>query len=221
MPDFLDIPLFPLPNVILFPRTILPLHVFEPRYRALVAASLKGDRMIGMALLREGWQKDYFGRPVVFRTLGVGKIVDYEHLADGRYNVVLEGVCRARLIQEHDVRAYRVGRVAVIDDLPIDQKQAEVRAIVDDLTAECAAIGRNAKAGRGMLQSALSAHPHPGVTADLLADQLVLDPYDRQSILEENDPLRRLKLVRVQAVRIRERLEAAASALSEPAADEQ
>lgn len=218
--DYLDIPLFPLPNVTLFPRTILPLHVFEPRYRALAAAALKGDRLIGMALLREGWQKDYFGRPVVFRTMGVGRIVDYEHLADGRYNLVLEGVCRARLIEEHEVRAYRVARVAVLDDMPIDRKQAEVRDLVMDLTAQCEAIGRHLKEGRGLIQSALASHPHPAVIADLLASHLVADPYERQSILEETDPLRRLKLVLVQARRLRDRLDASASALRETSAEE-
>ena len=57
------LPIFPLPGVVLFPGVFLPLHIFEPRYREMVADALSTDRMIGMALLRDGWQHDYEGRP--------------------------------------------------------------------------------------------------------------------------------------------------------------
>ena len=71
------LPLFPLPNVVLFPNVFLPLHIFEPRYRAMVADALKGDRLIGMVLLRPGWESDYEGRPPVFPTGCAGLITTH------------------------------------------------------------------------------------------------------------------------------------------------
>ena len=67
LPEYVDIPIFPLPNVTFFPQTVLPLHVFEPRYVEMVANCLRGDKLMGVALLREGWQKDYFGQPPIYK----------------------------------------------------------------------------------------------------------------------------------------------------------
>jgi Lon protease-like protein len=60
------IPIFPLPNAVLFPNVFMPLHIFEPRYRAMVSDALAGDRIIGMVLLRAGFERDYEGRPAIF-----------------------------------------------------------------------------------------------------------------------------------------------------------
>ena len=78
------LPLFPLPNVVLFPNVFLPLHVFEPRYKEMVAHALASDRMIGMALLRPGWERDYEGRPAVFAIGCSGVITHSERMPDGR-----------------------------------------------------------------------------------------------------------------------------------------
>ena len=86
------LPIFPLPNVVLFPNVFLPLHIFEPRYREMVADALKSDRMIGMALLRPGWQREYEGRPAVYPIGCSGVITHVDQLDDGRYNIVLRGV---------------------------------------------------------------------------------------------------------------------------------
>ncbi len=85
------IPLFPLPNVVLFPNVYLPLHIFEPRYREMVSDALDGDRIIGMVLLRPGWEGDYEGRPAVYPVGCAGLISHAERLSDGRYNIVLQG----------------------------------------------------------------------------------------------------------------------------------
>ena len=73
MPPF-SIPLFPLPTVVLFPNVLLPLHIFEPRYRQMVEAALGGDRMIGMVLLKPGYEADYEGSPAIYRTGCAGLI---------------------------------------------------------------------------------------------------------------------------------------------------
>ena len=133
VPEYLDVSIFPLPNVTFFPKTMLPLHVFEPRYREMVSACLKGDRMLAVALLREGWQKDYFGRPPIHRTFGVGKVVDYEHLADGCYNIMVEGLYRVRLITEYETEPFRTGRVGVVQDGPVDHRREELRPLQQEL----------------------------------------------------------------------------------------
>src|SRR6266581_2066741 len=100
------LPLFPLPNVVLFPNVFLPLHIFEPRYRKMVADAVASDRLIGMVLLRHGWEQDYQGRPPVYPIGCSGLITHVERLADGRYNIVLRGIERFRILQEDLRRSY-------------------------------------------------------------------------------------------------------------------
>src|SRR5256714_7050907 len=91
------VPLFPLPNVVLFPRAILPLHIFEERYKAMTADVLRGDRLIAIALLHPGWEKDYYSAPKVDPVVCVGEILSHERLPDGKYNFLLQGQTRARI----------------------------------------------------------------------------------------------------------------------------
>src|SRR5438046_5951139 len=86
-----SVPLFPLPNVVLFPRAVLPLHIFEERYKAMTRHALEGDRRVAMALLRPGWEKSYYSRPAIEPVVCVGTILTHERLADGKYNFLLQG----------------------------------------------------------------------------------------------------------------------------------
>jgi len=94
------VPLFPLPNVVLFPRAVLPLHIFEDRYKAMTADVLAGNRLIAMALLRPGWEKDYYQTPAIEPVVCGGEIRSWEQLPDGKYNFLLQGRTRARVISE-------------------------------------------------------------------------------------------------------------------------
>jgi Lon protease-like protein len=105
------IPLFPLPNVVLFPRTPLPLHIFEPRYRRMVADALETDRMIGMVLLKEGWEEDYYGNPPIHPVGCIGKITQARQLEDGRFNILLQGLYPFEVREEVTVHGYRRARV--------------------------------------------------------------------------------------------------------------
>src|SRR6476660_4119244 len=107
------VPLFPLPNVVLFPRAVLPLHIFEERYKAMAADVLRTrTRRIAMALLRPGWEKSYYSAPAIEPTVCVGTILSHERLADGTYNFLLQGLMRARVIDEMGGDLpYRVARV--------------------------------------------------------------------------------------------------------------
>ena len=110
------IPVFPLPNVVLFPGMFLPLHIFEPRYRAMTKDVLEGERLLAMALLKPGWQKDYEGTPAIHPIVGIGKVVEDARLDDGRYNLVLFGLIRARVVQELPSGPYRSARVELLEE---------------------------------------------------------------------------------------------------------
>src|SRR5437763_14532370 len=92
--------LFPLPNLVLFPQVVQPLHIFEPRYRRMTADALAGDRLLALVLLRPGWEPDYDGKPAIHPVACVGKIVADQRLDDGRYNLLLRGLTRVRILQE-------------------------------------------------------------------------------------------------------------------------
>src|SRR6187397_607706 len=101
-----SIPVFPLPNVVLFPNVFLPLHIFETRYREMVADALKGDRIIGMTLLKPGYQADYEGRPPIYAVGCAGVITHAEPLADGRFDIVLRGLEKFRVVSEDSSKPY-------------------------------------------------------------------------------------------------------------------
>lgn len=105
------LPLFPLPNIVFFPHTRLPLHVFEPRYRQLVKDALETDGRIGIVLLRPGWEADYFGTPPIFDVGTLGTIEQTVSLDDGRYNMVVRGDVRFRVLAEVSRVPYRTARV--------------------------------------------------------------------------------------------------------------
>src|SRR5215216_1637862 len=92
--------LFPLPNLVLFPHVMQPLHIFEPRYRQMTADALDGDRLIAMVLPRPGWELDYAGKPAVHPVACLGKVVAEQRLDDGRFNILLRGLSRLRIIEE-------------------------------------------------------------------------------------------------------------------------
>lgn len=122
------IPLFPLPGVVLLPGTMLPLHIFEPRYRALVADSLAGDRTIGMAMLYPGWEAAAEGQqPRIYPVGGAGEIVESEELEDGRYNILLEARFRYRVVAESPANPYRVAEVEEIRSVPFSDPAEETR----------------------------------------------------------------------------------------------
>ena len=133
LPD--QIPLFPLSNVVLFPDVFLPLHIFEDRYRAMTRAALDGTKLIGMTVLRDGWQDDYEGAPPVYMTGCAGAIVHHDALDDGRFNIVLQGVARFEIASEIAAATpYRVARVHWRRE-PNDERRAAVTRIRQQVEA--------------------------------------------------------------------------------------
>jgi Lon protease-like protein len=108
--------LFPLPNVVLFPQVVLPLHIFEPRYRQMTADALKGDRLLTMALLQSETDAAEMAPPI-HPVVCVGKIIVDQNLEDGRFNILLRGLSRARIVRELPCeKLYRSARVELLRD---------------------------------------------------------------------------------------------------------
>ncbi len=177
------LPLFPLPNVVLFPSVFLPLHIFEPRYRDMVADALSSDRLIGMVLLKPGWEHDYEGRPPVFPVGCSGVITHVEQLSDGRYNIVLRGVERFRIVKEDHARAYRRAAVEPVaecapraEDRPAIERQ---RARLEEMLAPAVEkAGADPRMPSGMADEDL---------VNALAQYLDLEPLEKQALLEQRD----------------------------------
>lgn len=125
VPDF--IPLFPLPNVVFFPKTYLPLHIFEPRYREMLADAETSGRCIGMVLLKDGWERDYYGTPPVFEIGCVGRLVGVDSLPDGRSNILLQGLSRFAVREQFCERNYREARITLKPSQENDSLDPRVR----------------------------------------------------------------------------------------------
>jgi len=130
------IPLFPLPNTVLFPCAILPLHIFERRYRMMTRDALAGPRLIAMALLKPGYEPRYHQNdPAIHDVVCVGRILRDEQLPDGRYNLLLQGLVPARVAEENHDLTYRRAYVAPTAVVPIEldsenRLRQELRAVL-------------------------------------------------------------------------------------------
>lgn len=180
------LPIFPLPNVVLFPGVPLPLHIFEPRYRALIADVLEGDRRFGMVLPRAGWESDYAGRPPVHAIGCSGVIVHTVRLDDGRYNIVLNGLDRFRIISEDHDREYRR---AAIELLPEPHQDDHARRALSELRV--AIETRLGLSGHARLEASGAEALHLAAMADAefvhtIAQYLDLEPIEKQALLERD-----------------------------------
>jgi Lon protease-like protein len=181
---------FPLPSAVLFPGTALPLHLFEPRYRHLIADCLATDKVMALAQLQPGWEPDYQGRPPMKPICCAGVVAWHEGLPDGRTNIIVQGVGRARILEEveHAV-PYRVVRVQLLPDQPYDGPEDEAlrRALLD-------VAGKISGEASGALLE-MAAHVRGGALADVVAAALVPDVERRQELLAELDVPERLRAV--------------------------
>ena len=186
----LTLPIFPLPDVTFFPHTLLPLHVFEARYRAMVMDALARDRRLAVVRLRPGFEAAYAGKPAVHAVAGAGEIVSWERLATGRYNILVKGEWRVRIESERPSDTlYRIVTAQRLDDVaPTTDASAALARIRDTCSRLLRALDRPAD----LLDTALAAGQPPGVIADRIAAAVVPDADLRQELLETFDVTRRL-----------------------------
>jgi hypothetical protein len=175
------LPLFPLPNAVLFPNVFLPLHIFEPRYREMVADAVASDRMIGMVLLRPGWDRDYEGTPPVYPVGCSGVITHVEALADGRFNIVLRGLERFRVIDEDRTLSYRRAHVEPVFEMPLrNDDRAAIRTQRSKLEALLAPSVERTGTLRGADLRMPAAMPDEDLV-NALAQYLDLEPLEKQA----------------------------------------
>jgi uncharacterized protein len=191
------IPLFPLPNVVLFPGVFLPLHIFEPRYRTMTREALAGDRIIGISLLRPGYEADYEGRPPIYPIGCAGLISQSERTSDGRYNIVLHGLGRYRVTSELEGGAYRRGQ---IESLPERTDQDDQRVIRRERGRIESLLLTALKASEVQIPSSLSDED----LVHALCQYLEFQPAERQALLECDGPVARcralIELLEMQAL---------------------
>lgn len=196
MQDFLDeadlsaVPLFPLPNVVLFPRAVLPLHIFEERYKTMTADAIEGDRQIAMALLGPGWEKNYHGSAPIHSVVCVGQILSHERLADGRYNFLLQGTGRAKVVREIAQHPYRVASLQPLVEEPAQEGELadERRRAASVFQSEQMAASGIARRFRELLAGPVST----ATIADLIAFNFLEDVSLKQSLLADCDVRRRV-----------------------------
>src|SRR5882762_8820820 len=110
--------LFPLPNLVLFPHVLQPLHIFEPRYKEMLEEAIEDDWLVALALLAPGWEADYEGRPAVMPVACLGRVATYHRMEDGRYNLLLVGLKRVGIVRElPSTKSFRQAEVEVFDDI--------------------------------------------------------------------------------------------------------
>lgn len=215
--DFSGIaPLFPLPDLVLFPHILQPLHLFEPRYLKMLADALAGERLIAMALLQPGWEPDYFGRPALHSMVCLGRITAAERLPSGRYNIMLQGLERAHLVAETGGDLpYRVARL----ELGPDRSEALTPAAAAALRSRLLAALRSAypqAAAESQLHQIFAGEISLGMLCDMLVHALKREPEFAQQVLAELDVARRCELVLAELQRLAARAASGPSARRYP-----
>ena len=177
------IPIFPLQDVTLFPNSTQPFHIFESRYRDMVADALESDSIIGMVLLQPGYESEYEGRPPVYGMGCAGVIIASEELPDGRYNIVLGGLTKFQILSEESDQTYRIAHVeAVSDGVPTSE-----HSLLPQSREELEEVFRTAFPNAQLSSSDMS----DAEVIDGLSLVAPIEPTERQGLLEADGPVQR------------------------------
>ncbi|MEK8023954.1 MAG: LON peptidase substrate-binding domain-containing protein [Candidatus Hydrogenedentota bacterium] len=196
-------PLFPLPNVVLFPSCYLPLHIFEPRYREMIAEIDEFDRHIVLALLKPGWEPHYHQAPDVFSIACLARVEAQEKMNDGRFNILVQGVDRVELVDEIRTKPYRQVVVKVVrpaeSNAVFDRNR--VMELLDDIMDRVPS-----QAPEGLKERLAEIHGN-GLFADTIAHILQIPPQEKQEMLETFGVAERLHAVFARMMELRRRLD--------------
>lgn len=188
--------LFPLPNLVMFPHVVQPLHIFEPRYRALVEDTLNSDKLLALAVLAPGWESDYEGRPELYPVACLGRIATHERLEDGRFNLLMLGLRRVSLFRElPPQKLYREAEVHLLDDhYPLAAGPARA-----ELQSRLIAVFRQKIAhlvqGQEAMEKLLALEMPLGTLTDLMSYTLDLDVALKAQLLAQPDVDRRAQML--------------------------
>ncbi len=188
--------LFPLPNLVLFPHVMQPLHIFEERYRELLEDALAGDQLIAMAALAPGWERNYEGRPELYPMACLGRITAHYRLPDGTYNVLLLGLRRVKLVRElATARRFREAKVALCTDVYSACSPARRRALQQELRKALLQVLPTLPEAREQLDQLLGGDVPLGLLTDLVGYMLDIGIQCKQSLLAEVNVFRRVQLL--------------------------
>jgi Lon protease-like protein len=187
-----SLPIFPLPDLTFFPHTLLPLHIFEARYRAMITDCLSRDKRLAVVGLKPGYEASYEGKPPVYAVCGVGRIVQWERLASGRFNLLLRGEGRVRIDRELPTDTlYRMVAATPLAETAADAPG--LGALAERVKARCrqilTALGRSNEDLLAMMEGL----DQPAELCDQVASALVPLASARQALLEELDVEQRLE----------------------------
>jgi len=197
-----NLALFPLPNAVFFPDTLLPLHIFEGRYRAMFEDALSENRPVAIALLKPGYEATYEGQPETHEVAGLGEIIHSEKLPDGRFNVILRGVARVRILDEGPLNdgGYRQVCAELIND--VESQPQDLQDHLVTLQGLIFALGNLRPKLSALLLNRFKSLPTPGEMTNNIASILLATQTDRQATLEEASVLSRLKTINNQLTQL-------------------
>lgn len=188
--------LFPLPNLVLFPRVMQPLHIFEKRYREMLEDALATDRFITMALLNPGWEKNYEGRPAVHSMACLGRITTHFRLADGTYNVLLLGLRRVRIVRELEPkRLFREAQLEICEDFYPPQEAPRHSALQHQIREGLIQLLPRLPEVHEQLDQLLENDVSLGMLTDVLSYTLDIDLCEKQALLEEVNVYNRAEIL--------------------------
>jgi Lon protease-like protein len=195
------LPLFPLPETVLLPHAIQPLHIFEPRYRKMIEDVMQSSGQIAMASFRgDDWKLNYDGNPPLRQAVCVGHVVHHDALPDGRHNILLHGVCRARIekiMEPMRDRPYRIARLSPLEpdtDQPPDPNLQSMRKDLRQMLV-------NPRLSRlrcvdTVMQWFDNEEVSTTALLELIGFALVHDSELKYRLLAEASPIRRARLIR-------------------------
>lgn len=186
-----ELPLFPLPQVVLFPRASVPLHVFEQRYRRMVVDCLEGHGAMAVVLITHPHPIDRHGHPRIARVAGAGIVLEHQQLPDGRSNILVVGQARVELEELPFVPPYRRARAKLLHDVETPVPSGDLAALRTTATGFAHEVRKRDPSFGFELPPSLA----PGALADLCAHHLVIDVETRQRVLETLDVAERVRIV--------------------------
>ena len=188
---FEALPLLPLPEYTLFPHTLVPFHIFEPRYLKMLDACLAGRRLLVVAGLKPGWEGRHQDEASTYPVGGLGRVVSERRARDGRCNVFVHCVERVELTGFTQREPFRRGNVRPLPDAGPRGSRRQDQESFERMFALASSLARELGSHGGAVGRVLSSTQAPAVLPHRLAAMVVELPEERQRMLELTDPFAR------------------------------
>jgi uncharacterized protein len=194
---------FPLPNLVLFPNVMQPLHIFESRYRDLFREAVAGDRLIAMAVLAPGWEADYEGRPALYPAACLGRIVAHHSLSDGSHNLLLSGLRRIEIVRElPPAKTFREAQARLMEDVYPATPAGAAEQLRRKLREACEKVLPALVKTHGQIDQLLAGDMPLGVLTDVIGYALDISIPEKTALLAEANVRRRTEILLKHLARV-------------------